>query len=492
MAGLLAARVLHDHYREIVVLDRDAIPSGPHPRKGVPQSYHPHILLAQGLARIEELFPGICAELLAAGAHRGGPDVWRIVTPAGVVLPSERGHHSIGATRALIEWCVRCRVAALPSVRLVAGSEVVGLTTTADRRRVTGVQVRARHARSETEVIAADLVVDASGRHSKALDWLTAAGYRPPAEERVTAGVGYSSRMYRIPYGTPATWPNLLIQPRPPHNPRLGILMAVEHERWHVLLGGIAAHDPPTEEAAFLAWAQALPDPSLYESIRLAEPVSPVRGFRIPTTHLRHLGRVSRWPGGFIVMRDAVCAFNPIYAQGMTVAALEATALDDVLRERPGIGWERHFQQRVAGVVADPWRMATHDDLRWPGVQLNGKPAGSRARLAQRYLDVLLPAACSDPLVSRAFLAATSMQQPATALLRPRVLVRVAWHALRGTGVPTAAQQALTLDALAELRTRNEAAEELMKVSEAGRAIAPCVSCPQPGTVDSLARMSLP
>jgi 2-polyprenyl-6-methoxyphenol hydroxylase-like FAD-dependent oxidoreductase len=218
------------------------------------------------------------------------------------------------------------------------------------------------------------------------------------------------------------------------------------------MLGGAAGHYCPTDEAGFLEWAGSLPDPSIYEAIRIAEPITPIRGFRIPTPRLRHFERLSRWPSGFIVSGDAICAFNPLYAQGMTVAALEAEALDKILQAASGAGWEQRFQQAVAKVVTDPWLMGAGEDLRWEGVKLNGKPADLPTRFIQRYMDLALPAGCSDLVVARAFLAVFAMMASPASLIRPAILRRVLRHMLHGLKAPASAQPALSPDALAQLR----------------------------------------
>jgi 2-polyprenyl-6-methoxyphenol hydroxylase-like FAD-dependent oxidoreductase len=455
MAGLLAARVLSDHYEKVVILERDTLPEEPLPRKGLPQSYQPHLFLARGVAIIENLFPGIYNEMVAAGAVGHDQSLWRFVSLAGVIQIPKADQPLLGATRAFIEWGVRRHVATLQNVCFTTGVEVIKLVSSPDQRRVTGVQVRYRHAQSGPEVIAADLVVDASGRNSQAPLWLHALGYEAPPEESINAEIGYSSRLYRKPDNIPADWPNIIIQPRPPHNPRLGVVMAVEDNRWQVMLGGAAGHYPPTDEAGFLEWARSLPDPSLYQAIRIAEPVTPIRGFRIPTPRLRHFERLSRWPNGFIVTGDAVGAFNPLYAQGMTVAALEAEALARLLQAtKPN--WEQRFQRLAARIVADPWLIGAGEDLRWEGVQLNGKPANPAMRLIQRYMDLLLPVACAHPIVGAAFMQVVGMLASSTSLMRPAILLRVIWHTLRRGKLPAAPQCALSPATLAELQKQPE------------------------------------
>ncbi|GGV31294.1 hypothetical protein GCM10010182_63410 [Actinomadura cremea] len=167
-------------------------------------------------------------------------------------------------------------------------------------------------------------MVDASGRRSKAPDWLRELGYGEVAEETSTSGIGYASRFYAEPDGFPGDGSGIVINGRAPDNPRSGLVLGIEKDQWHVTLGGFAGAAPPTDEAGFLQWARDLPDPTVYECIRIARPLTPIRGQRTLTNRLRHFERLTRWPSGFVATADAVCAFNPVYGRGMTVAATDA------------------------------------------------------------------------------------------------------------------------------------------------------------------------
>jgi 2-polyprenyl-6-methoxyphenol hydroxylase-like FAD-dependent oxidoreductase len=453
MAGLLTARVLNDYYDDVLIIERDTLPAAPDPRKGVPQSHQPHVLLLRGLDILESFFPNFADELVAAGARVGDGVAWRFVTPAGAVLPVNIGRPMLGATRPFFEWHVRQRVAALPHVHFLTDTDVIELTKSETGEGIGGVRVRYRHQRSGPEVLAADLVVDASGRSSKAVDWLQSLGYDAPPEDTVNAGVGYTSRLYRKPATFHADWDNALVQPRPPHNPRVGVLLSVEGDRWQVMLGGTTASYPPSDEAGFLAWARSLADPCIYEAIRACEPLTPIRSFRIPMTRLRHFERLARWPNGFLVVGDAVCAFNPLYAQGVTVAASEAAALAGMLRKGRLAGREQRFQRRVAQIVAGAWMLGTAEDLRWSGVLINGRPADPMTRVLYRYMDRVLAAACANAAVSLAFFKVVNMLAGPPSLMRPGIALRVLWHTLRGsTQTPAPTQQARSPDALDEVQ----------------------------------------
>jgi 2-polyprenyl-6-methoxyphenol hydroxylase-like FAD-dependent oxidoreductase len=433
MAGLLAARVLAGHFERVTVVERDQLPGRPGFRPGVPQSRHLHVLLSRGLECLEQLFPGFEADLVEAGAPvvAGSESLW--LNAAGWSRRYRSPIRLLGASRELVEWQARARVTALDNVRVLQGHEVVGLLTDGSREAVTGVRLRSRGDRAEVAGpavdLAADLVVDASGRGSRAPQWLAALGYPPPTETCISSLLGYASRQYRIPPGFQADWRMLLINARPPGNARTGALVPIEGGRWMVALIGAGRDHPPTEDAGFLEFARGLRSPLLYETIRDAEPVSPIFGYRNTDNRRRHFERLGRWPERFVVVGDASCTFNPIYAQGMTVTAMTAVALDRHLagqRRRSGAGpagRARRFQRQVAKASAGAWTMATTEDLRYPWTE--GARPDLPTRVMHRYADRVLEVANGNPQVNTAFVDVVNLRRPPTSLLRPGVLLPV-------------------------------------------------------------------
>jgi len=314
MAGLLAARVLADHFERVTVVDRDRYPKGPEFRAGVPQSRHLHALLGRGQELLEGMFPGLVAELTAAGAVTiAWPAEALSLAPAGWTRRFPTSVTVLSLTRPLLEWAVRRRVAALGRVRFAEGTEAVGLLADPDRRAVIGARLRDRgQPDGPAAELAAELVVDASGRDSRAPRWLEELGYGAPPETRVNAFLGYATRYYRPPPGFAADWRALYLRGVPPRHPRGGALFPVEGDRWMVTLGGYGRDYPPTDEAGFLAYACSLRSRVLYDAIKEAEPLTPVHGYRRTDNQLRHYDRLARWPERFVVTGDAVCAFNPV------------------------------------------------------------------------------------------------------------------------------------------------------------------------------------
>lgn len=257
MAGLLAARVLADYFDIVTIVERDYLPTTPQARRGVPQSYQVHVLLVQGQRILEQLFPGLEAELIAEGASTID---WTLDCAMFGFGGWEPRFNSDLITRTcsrnLLEWSVRRRMATYSNIRFLENSQVVGLLSNLDQTRVTGVRVHPNyslrnHNVSET-ALAADLVVDASGRNSQALQWLEALGYPIPEETVINSFVGYASRWYQRSGICGSDWQSLVLWSKPPNSSRAGMVYPIEGERCIVTVTGVGRDYPPTDEAGFL------------------------------------------------------------------------------------------------------------------------------------------------------------------------------------------------------------------------------------------------
>jgi 2-polyprenyl-6-methoxyphenol hydroxylase-like FAD-dependent oxidoreductase len=421
MAGLLAARVLADAYAQVTVIDRDDLPQTPMHRRGVPHGRHIHGLLARGQQALEELFPGFTAELVAQGVPAG--DLLangRLYFSGHRLRQAHTGLMVLSASRPMLEGHVRARVRALPNVRFIDRCDVVGLATTPDGRRVTGARVLRRADGSAEELLAADLVVDATGRGSRTPAWLEALGYPRPPNEQVRIGLGYATRTYLQRPG--ALGGDLaVLQAATPQHPRTGALQVLEGDRWLLTLAGILGDHPPTDPDGFLAFARSLQFPDLYETVRDAEPLDDPVSFRFPASVRHRYERLDRFPDGLLVVGDAVCSFNPVYGQGMSVAALEALTLRRHLQR--GIQPQpRRFLRDLARLVDVPWDMAAGGDLVFPGVP--GRRT-LKVRLVSAYLTRLHAAAAHDAHLATTFVRVAGLVAPPQSLLRPGIVVRV-------------------------------------------------------------------
>jgi hypothetical protein len=288
---------------------------------------------------------------------------------------------------------------------------------------------RGRDGRTDDGALEADLVVDASGRTSRAPAWLTGLGYAAPKETTVNSFLGYASRLYQPPAGFKADWKILLIRQRTPASARGGGIYAIEGGKWLVNLGASGRDYPPIDNGGFLEFARALPDPAIHTALTQAQPLSAINGYRRTENRWRHYEKLDHLPDNFVVLGDAACAFNPVYGQGMTVAALGVQALDDVLaRSGTGTaslprGFALRFQRRLARILRDPWLMATSEDFRTPSTE-GGKPS-RLARFTHRYFDRVLALAVADPDTNRLFSEVLNLLKPPLALFHPGVVWKV-------------------------------------------------------------------
>jgi 2-polyprenyl-6-methoxyphenol hydroxylase-like FAD-dependent oxidoreductase len=430
MAGLLAARVLADAYAQVTVVDRDQLPEGSTHRRGVPQGHHIHALLARGQQALEELFPGLTAALVAQGVPTGD-----MLANARVYLSGHRlrqthtGLVLLCASRPVLEGYVRARVRALPNVAVQDSCDMVGLAVTPDGRQVTGARVQRREGGSAEELLGADLVVDATGRGARTPVWLEALGYARPAKDEVRIRLGYASRNYRLPPGALGNDLAVLHGLTPQH-PRGGALQVLDGHRLMVTLGGVLGDHPPTDPDGFLAFARSLRFPDIYETIADAEPLDDPVAFRFPASVRHRYEHLTRFPDGLLVLGDAVSSFNPIYGQGITVAALQALALRRHLE--PGIQPQpRRVFADLARVVHVPWDIAAGGDLVFPGVP-GQRPL--KVRLISAYLARLHAAAAHDATLASAFVRVIGMVAPPQSLLGPGVALRVLQGNLRVAG----------------------------------------------------------
>ncbi|WP_017301999.1 NAD(P)/FAD-dependent oxidoreductase [Nodosilinea nodulosa] len=420
IAGLLAARAMLNHFDQVTLLERDCFHDGPSPRPGIPQAQHVHALLMRGHQILESFFPGLTEDLSEQGALLlDWTADWRFLTLWDWMPRHVSNLKSLICSRLLLEWYLRDRLLQMPGFNVQEAATVTGLTATDDATRITGVVLAIN---GEPGTLPADWIVDASGRNSKLSDWLVKLGFQRPPEITVNSFIGYASRWYQRP--SEGAIEGVIVAAKPGVTRRGGVLYPVEGDRCVITLSGIEKDYPSSDEEEFLSFAQSLRDPSIANAIRGWEPISPIQCYRRTENHWRHFEKLSTLPEGIVAVGDAVCAFNPIYGQGMTAAALGASLLDSSMQhpQRQGLGLR--FQKQLAQELMSPWLMATSEDFRWE--MTTGDRPGWLSQQLQRYFDRVAQAANHDPSVHRAFIEVAHLAKPPTHLLRPRT----AWKAI--------------------------------------------------------------
>lgn len=428
MGGLLAARVLAEHYRNVTIVERDVLTDEPTPRRGVPQGRHGHVLLARSSQILADLFPGFLDELVADGVPTlAVGEMSRVrISIGGHKIAHRQDVEALDvatlylASRPLLERNLRRRVRAIPNVTVLDGHELAGLTSTANHARITGVRVISRVGGATSTAVDADLVVDATGRGSRTPVFLEQLGYGRPPEDELVVKLAYASQLLHIPDGTLhekffAYFPE-------PGRPRTWTLVRYEHDTWMMTLGSMVGQPAPADRAEMLTWGDGFAPEHALAAVRAATPLSDVEHYRVPSNRWRRYDKMKRFPQGLIVFGDAICSFNPIYGQGMTMAAIESTLLRDCLR-RGDRDLPQRFLRDASRKLRVAWQTAVGSDLSLPEVD---GPRPLSMRLSNTYLDWVMTAAETDHETAIQLLRVTGMLDSPMRLFRPGFVGHVA------------------------------------------------------------------
>lgn len=424
LAGLLAARVLSEHFERVTIFERDPVEDHPASRRGQAQTRHLHGLLAHGFRILTRLFPDLDSQLIHGGATVSDMgEAIRWYHYDGYKVQFKSGLAAVSMSRVFLEWRIRQAVLALPNVSLRAPCPVTHLITHPDRTHVIGVAVASNTAQDQASPILADLVVQTGGRGATPGKWLAQIGFSGPSEDEISVGVGYATRLYRR-RPTDLTGAKLvMISPTPPHQKHMAFVFPVEDDRWIVSAGGWLGDHPPTDDAGYREFLRNLPVADVFNVIQHAEPLSDVYTYKFHSSLRRRYERLTRFPEGYLVLGDAVASFNPIYGQGMTSAAMQADVLDSLLRQRVSLeGLWRSFFRKVAKVVDIPWQIAGCEDFRYPETQGRKPPMTD---LLNAYLTRVHRATHHDSIVYLQFLRVMNLMASPTSLLHPRIIRRV-------------------------------------------------------------------
>lgn len=439
MAGLGAARALANHFDKVTLVERDEVSRAAQSRKGVPQGNHAHGLLPSGYRILDDYFPGMMKEIIAAGAPAGDItgdflwyqyDHWK--------LRADTGLEGVTVSRPFLEHTVRARVRDLPKVNALHGHDGEEPVFDAASGRVKGLVIRDR-ATGETNTLDADLVVDASGRGSASPKWLRKWGFGDVPESSVRIDVGYATGVFERRRGDLYGSIGAIISGTAPRSKRLAAVLGAENSRWVITLVGTLRDYPPTDFSEWKEFARGLPTSDVVDLVKDREPLSPIASYRFSANQQRHYERLSRFPLGYLVIGDAVCSFNPIYGQGMSVALREARALDDCLASG-NHDLAKRFFTKITEIIASPWAIATGEDYRHPEVE-GRRPPGFK--IVSRYMARAHRAATRDPVVLKRFFEVASLLAAPPSMMSPEI----AWRVLvggRGASQPSPAQKTHT------------------------------------------------
>jgi len=439
LAGLMTARVLADHFESVTVLERDHIESGSALHKSIPQGNHLHGLLLAGQRVMASLYPNFLTKLDDLGSVRCkwgkefvlyGPFGKAYTVTGSVREPRDFGIDFYQQSRGLLEYCVRQSTLDCANVKYQYECPVQGLVSR--NGHVEGVRYNRN---GESSFAAADLVVEAGGRGSHAPRWLRELGFQSPAETSIGVDLAYASTKFRVPADCDR-------QERligfdwgiAPGCPNSGLMEIIEGDLWHVTLAGRFGQYPPQDEAGFLAFAKSLQTPRLYELIKDAERTADIITYRYPTAVRRHYERLPAFPEGFVVLGDAIASFNPVWGQGMSVAALQVQAFQQLLTERVkegnGLGGlAMTFFPKAAEIADNAWALAANLDLSYPQTQGERPPDLREQQAYFAAVDALMP---EDAEVQRLLIEVGNLCKPLSALseepLRSRALAEQRKH----------------------------------------------------------------
>ncbi len=426
VGGLLAARALSDRFDRVIVVERDTLPETPSVRWCVPQGRHAHVLTVRGKEIMGELFPGFVDELIDHGAPTGDQLAdFRLVFDGRRWARGRCGVRPVLVSRPFLEWHLRSRLESISNVELIDRCSVHTIALDPVDRAVTGVLVYDGKDGTERRPIPADLLVDASGRSSKVHKLLELEGFAEPEEQRMSIRLTYATRRYRREPSHLQGDIGLLVEASP-SNPRSGFLLAQEDNSWIVTLAGYGDDAPPLDEDRFVGFAASLPASELAELLRNAEPLGPSVHYRVPST-VRRRFTGAQLPRGYLPFGDTICSFNPVYGQGMSVAALEALVLRDCCAGNEDTLAYR-FLRGIEPILDEAWSMSAESDLRMPVVE------GDRSvqtRLMNAYLGMLYRAGVGDPRVGAAFARVVHLLDRPESLMRPTMFARVMWGSAR-------------------------------------------------------------
>jgi 2-polyprenyl-6-methoxyphenol hydroxylase-like FAD-dependent oxidoreductase len=298
------------------------------------------------------------------------------------------------------------------------------ILSTSNGEAVTGVSCANDDGANET--IAADLVIDASGRGALTLALLQSIGRPLPEETAIGIDLGYATCIFATPDDAATDWKGVMTFGQAPGISRGGLMLPLEGNRWMATIGGRHGDVPPGDAEGFLAYAQALRTPTIYNAIGRARRLDGVARYGFPESVRRHFEQVEEFPRGLLPIADAICRFNPVYGQGMSVAAMEACLLRRLL-DRPAEDGDPiaalapAFFAEVQALIETPWSVAMLD-FAFPDTR-GQRPADFETTL--RFSRALMQLAAEDPDIHRLTAEVQHLLKPRSVYRDPKLVQRV-------------------------------------------------------------------
>jgi 2-polyprenyl-6-methoxyphenol hydroxylase-like FAD-dependent oxidoreductase len=421
VAGMLAARALADFYEKIIVIEKDEKSDSYSTRKGVPQGAQGHVLLKSGEEIIEGMFPGILDEMRQNGSVESdfaGNVSWfhhgcsKVTYHSGVSItqqsrPFLEGHIQRKLEKlSNIEFMYKCKVKKL---RLDGHKEIKSII--------------AEQSDGSIVEIDTDLVIDASGPASLTPKWLQEFGFKVPVKTEVKIDLFYASMIYKDLSPNAGDWHSLLVYPNPAEMDRGGSISPIEGDRYHIMLLGYGDHSPPHDLRGFLQYAKSLDQPNVYEAIKNGVADSEIQVYRFPSLHRYHYEKQSDFPSGLLVIGDAFCRLDPLFGQGMSIAAKEAELLSKVLRKYDSKKQlTHHFHRQTSKIIDVPWLIALTEDFRFR-TTTGRKPMG--LSFLQWYVKKVVYACEQNKDVYSQFIKVLHLKAHPASLFKPNLLAGV-------------------------------------------------------------------
>ncbi|MCM3669185.1 FAD-dependent monooxygenase [Mesobacillus maritimus] len=422
VAGKLSARVLADYFEEVMIIEKDHKQDQPQNRSGVPQGLHGHALLKSGEEILEEFFPGIIDELQDSGAvsanfsrdlawfHHGS---WKIRSHSQLM--------TIQQSRPFLEYHIQKRLQHISNVHSIYGAKPLRLVLDAKKTSIAGIEYQTEE--GKVEEIDANLVIDASGAATFTTQWLKKNGIATPPIDEIQVNLCYASRAYEHLSPEDRDWKGLLVYPNPPHQMRGGGMYQIEANKWMVTLFGYGLDSPPKTDKEFLEHAAILDHPSFFGAIIDGKPASEVNIYRFPKMRRFRYEKMENLPNGLIVIGDALCRIDPVFAQGMSLSALEAKQLEKVLKQATkhqsleAISKKAH--QEFQRVLSIPWLIASIEDFRFPHT------TGNRffgLSFLQGYIKRVMLACSDNQIVYEKFMNVLHLKAHPATLFAPKMI----------------------------------------------------------------------